>query len=146
MMDKNEYSSPIATIGVAHYKTDSMDETLYHNCFTGEYFLKGRGKKGTHWDGGSGMQPLTKSFAMAWIREHEHQPGYTQLFDYGEHDDRQKQMISAYLPYYTYKRLQAMARSVGRTNTDILVDLIEKEWHASHPESVYEPLTPNLKK
>ena len=128
----------VTTVPIARLDNESVHETMYRTL-AGDYWLTGTGTKESRWGGGQGVQPLTASWAMAWIRQHEHEPGYEQLFDYGTAEQHSKQMISANLRYSTYHHLNALAVMHGCTKTDVLEDLISREWASEYPYAVYEP-------
>lgn len=135
---KTKEKEAVTTVPIARLDTDDVHETMYRTL-AGDYWLTGTGTKASHWGGRHGIQPLTASWATAWIRQHEHEPGYVQLFDYGKSELKQKRMISANLKSTTYRKLQALSAMHSCTKTDILEDLISREWASAFPCAVYEP-------
>lgn len=136
-MDQTK-NNEITYVPIARLIDGQVNETLYRNM-NGDYWLTGTGDKTSHWAGKSGTQPLTESWAIAWIRQNEHSIGYEQLFDYGITENKQKRMISANLQLNTYRKLQSLAVMHNCTKTDILEDLISSRWASEYPNAVYEP-------
>ena len=134
-MTESNYFTPVP---IAQLTDKHVTETLYRNP-AGDYWLSGSGDEASHWNGRQGTQPLTFTWAMSWIHQHEIDTGFVRLFDYGEEEQKQKRMISANLRATTYNKLQALAVMRGCTKTDILEDLIRHEWSLTYPKSVYEP-------
>lgn len=135
---KTKEKEAVTTVPIARLDTDEVHETMYRTL-AGDYWLVGTGTKESRWGGRQGIQPLTASWAMAWIRQHQNEPGYTQLFDYGSTEQHSKQMISANLSYSTYQHLNSLAVMHDCTKTDIIEDLIRREWASAFPCAVYEP-------
>ena len=135
---KTNEEEAVSTVPIARLDTDEVHETMYRTL-AGDYWLTGTGTKESRWGGKEGIQPLTASWAMAWIHQHEHDPGYARLFDYGEAEQKSRQMISANLRHSTYQRLNSLAVMHGCTKTDVLEDLISREWASEYPYAVYEP-------
>lgn len=110
-----------------------FEETLYRKK-TGEFFLHGEGGPMTcyreqisqnEWSGGEQIIPMTYDEAASWAERHMDADAYQQVFgEITEDDDDQDLQISFRLPASAVDKLRRTASQTGRTQQQILADLI----------------------
>ncbi len=108
-------------------------EDLYQKK-TGEFFLYGEGGARTQyaqaidlnsWCGGERIMPLSYDEAREWAKKHLDADTYKEVFGPVAEDDS-KRALNLSLPASTADTLKRMAAETGRTQSDIVAELIEK--------------------
>ena len=107
-------------------------ETLYQKK-TGEFFLYGEGNAASKyaemcgsnsWCGGAEIIPLSYEEAQQWAEEHLDADKYEEIFGEVPEDDS-KIRIALSLPSDAAYILKGMASRTGRTQSDLVADLIK---------------------
>ena len=108
-------------------------ETLYQKK-TGEFFLHGKGGARTKyaqaidsnsWCSGERIMPLSYDKAREWVEKHLDADTYEEVFGPVAEDDS-KRALNLSLPASVADTLKRMAAESGRTQSDIVAELIEK--------------------
>lgn len=115
------------------YKTDFhwYQETLYQKK-TGEFFLHGEGNAASKyaesignntWAGGEELIPLSYKAAQEWAEQNLSGDEYERIF--GEvTEDETKTFVTLSLPTHAVTKLKQLAAKTGKTQADIVADLI----------------------
>lgn len=112
---------------------DYWSEDLYQKK-TGEFFLYGEGGARTKyaqaidsnsWCGGERIMPLSYDEAREWVEHHLDADTYEEVFGPVAEDDSRK-TVGFSLPVSIADTLKRMAAESGRTQSDIVAELIEQ--------------------
>lgn len=113
---------------------DYWSEDLYQKK-TGEFFLYGEGGARTKyaqaidsnsWCGGERIMPLSFQDAREWVEDHLDADTYEEVFGPVAEDDSRK-TVGFSLPVSVADTLKRMAAESGRTQSDIVAELIDRE-------------------
>ena len=118
---------------VSRWDFNWWQETLYQKR-TGEFFLHGEGGPmsryaesvgNSGWSSGERLMPLTYAEARVWAEKHLTVDEYEAIF--GEvTEDESKVIISLSIPATAVEKLKRMASQTGKTQSDIVAELILK--------------------
>lgn len=112
---------------------DYWSEDLYQKK-TGEFFLYGEGGARTKyaqaidsssWCGGERIMPLSYDEAREWVEHHLDADTYEEVFGPVAEDDSRK-TVGFSLPVSIADTLKRMAAETGKTQSDIVAELIEQ--------------------
>ena len=138
IINRKRYDTETAKlIGSYGYSNPSdfnyWSEDLYQKK-TGEFFLYGEGGARTQyaqaidlnsWCGGERIMPLSYDEAREWAEKHLDADTYKEVFG-PVAEDYSKRALNLSLPASTADTLKRMAAETGRTQSDIVAELIEK--------------------
>lgn len=111
-----------------------VEETLYRKK-NGEFFLYGEGGAASKyakpegqnsWSGGERIMPMTFEEARAWAEKRLDADDYEAIFGEVPEDD-EKILISMYVRRDTAERLKRLAAEEGKSQGEILQDLMGRE-------------------
>ena len=112
---------------------DYWSEELYQKK-TGEFFLYGEGGARTQyaqavdqnsWTGGERIMPLSYDEAREWVEKHLDADTYEEVFGPVAEDDSRR-ALNLSLPASIADTLKRMAAETGKTQSDIVAELIEQ--------------------
>lgn len=110
-----------------------VHEILYRKR-TGEFFLWGEGGANTRYrkrvernvfGAGEKIKPLTLDEAKKFVEEYGTAENYKKLFEIDEWDD-ENAVLNIQLPNPTFQRLKRVSVGQGKSMTQVVVELIDK--------------------